>query len=1042
MNISFKENHISQIPALMLLQKLGYTYLSPDEAFELRGGKTTHVLLEPILRKQLEEINSIQVSATKTALFSAQNIENGMEALRHIPMEEGYISGSEYVYNLLTLGKTLEQSIDGDKKSFTLKYIDWKHPEKNVFHVTDEFPVSRTNINGFYRPDIVLFINGVPWCIMECKRPDIKDSLEQAISQHLRNQQEDGIRLLYVYSALLLGINTTTGVYATTATPAKFWAKWHEQFMNRDAETRHASSLQQLIGDRMPAGQDTCLYNLCRPERLMDLMFNFTIYEDGIKKIARYQQFFAIKQVMERIRQIDGGRRRGGVIWHTQGSGKSLTMVMLAQAIVLDKTIRNPKIILVTDRTDLDAQLTGIFKKCGVYVENAATGKQLVQLLESKSDAVITTIINKFETAIKRIKQPLTDLNIFVLIDEGHRSQYGEMSIQMQKTLPNACLIAMTGTPLMKKEKNTANRFGGIILPAYTVDQAIRDKAVVPILYEGRIVPQFVHEEPIDRFFEKVSEPLTEYQRADMKLKFSRADQLNQADQRIYRIAWDISEHFRANWQCTGFKAQLVCPRKTVALRHKAFLDEIGYVSSEVLITPPDDREGEDSAFGETPQSIKLFWKNMMDEHGTSKKYEKNLINRFKYSEHPEIIIVVDKLLTGFDEPKNAVMYLDRSLKEHKLFQAIARVNRICEGKEFGYVIDYYGVLKPLNDALNIYSEYDPEDVNHAFTDISQENRKLPQKHSELWDIFKHIPNKRDLEAYSQLLRHEDIRQRFYECLTAFASCLRIALSSIDFHTNTDESIINRYKEDLTMFLKLRQAVQARYSDRIDYKKYEAQIQKLINTHVESSDVKILTELTDIFDKEKFAEEVEKITGKAAKADTIASRTARHISENIEIDPAFYKKFSLMLKETIAAYEQGRIDEIEYLKKVTELKESVLSHTDSDIPAEIADNNTARAYFGLCMETLGQLRIDNEQLTMIALSIAVEMDAIIRKYALDNGKPIIDWQTKMNLIGQMKIEIEDYLIDEVKRKYDMPLSFDDIDCIIDRSVEVAKLWLR
>jgi type I restriction enzyme R subunit len=1071
-NLSFKEDHISQLPALMLLQKLGYTYLSPDEAMELRGGKTSGVLLEPILRKQLNAINSIQVSTGKTALFSSQNIENGIEAMRNIPMESGFLSGSEYVYNLLTLGKVLEQSIDGDKKSFTLNYIDWKYPENNLFHVTEEFAVTRSGMSDTYRPDIVLFVNGIPLCVIECKRPDVKDSLEQAISQQLRNQQEDGIRSLYAYSALLLSLATSSASYATTATPAKFWAKWREQFLDEQEETDYFRNIQKLVNKPLsekqkstlfssrfcyvrkyfeekelevvePTEQDRYLYSLCHPERLLDLLFNFTVYDDGVKKIARYQQYFAIKKVLERIRPIEGGKRKGGVIWHTQGSGKSLTMVMLAQAIVLDKTIRNPKIILVTDRTDLDRQITGTFRKCGIYVENATTGVKLIELLESKSDAVITTVINKFETAVKGIKNPLQYPNIFVLIDEGHRSQYGDMSIQMQKTLPNACFIAMTGTPLMKKEKSTATKFGGIILPVYTVDQAVKDGAVVPLLYEGRIVPQMVRENAIDNFFNHVSESLTDYQRADMKKKFSRADQINQAEQRIYTIAWDISTHFRDNWQGTGFKGQLVCPKKRVAIKYKEFLDQIGIVSSEVLITSPDTREGEEITYGETPNEVNAFWKRMMDEHGTPKKYETNLINRFKNSDEPEIIIVVDKLLTGFDEPRNTVMYLDRSLKEHSLLQAVARVNRVCEGKEFGYIIDYYGVLQPLNDALTIYADYDPEDLNNMFTDVSDEISKLPQKHSELWDIFKSISNKKDLEAYSQLLRQEDTRQQFYEKLTAFASCLKIALSSIVFHKENDDAQINRYKEDLSMFLKLRNAVKERYSDQFDYKKYEHQIQKLIDTHIESSEVKILTELVDIFDKERFAEEVEKITGKAAKADTIASRTSKYITENMDTDPAFYKKFSELLKETISAYEQGRIDEVEYLKKVAEHMESVLSHTDSSIPAEIAKNDTARAYYGLALETYKTLHLsDSISVENLALNTALTIDIIIRKHIIDEDKPIVDWAAKSNLIGQMKIEIEDYLIDEVKRKYEIQMSFDDMDAIIDRSVDVTKLWFR
>ncbi len=730
MNLSFKEDHISQIPALMLLEKLGYTYLTPAEALELRGDSTANVLLEPILRKQLEAINTVQVSSAKTTVFTPQNITAGVEALRNVSMEEGFMSATQTVYDLLTTGKALEQSVDGNKKSFTLQYIDWKNIENNVFHVTEEFAVSRTGMTDTYRPDIVLFVNGIPLCIIECKRPDVKDSLSQAISQHLRNQKEDGIRSLYLYSALLLAIATQSASYATTATPEKFWSKWTEQFANNEERQQYNRLLSQKVNEKLinpklfgerfgyirhhfehmydsplvPSEQDAYLYSLCRPDRLLEIMFGFTLFDSGIKKVARYQQFFAVRKTMERIRNIEGGRRKGGVIWHTQGSGKSLTMVMLAQAIVLDKNIRNPKIVLVTDRTDLDRQITATFKKCGTYVENARTGSQLVELLENKSDAVITTVINKFETAVRGIKKPLTDPNIFVLIDEGHRSQYGELGIKMNKALPNACFIAMTGTPLMKKEKSTAAKFGGMIQPVYTVDQAVKDGAVVPLLYEGRLVPQTVHSDTIDRYFDMICDWMSEEQKSDMKRKFSRADQINQGEQRIYAIAWDISQHFKNNWQGSKFKAQLVAPRKRVAILYKKFLDEIGIVASEVLITSPDTREGEEEAFGETSNIETAFWKRMMDEHGTAKRYETNLINRFKDNDKPEIIIVVDKLLTGFDEPKNTVLYLDRKLKDHTLLQAIARVNRVCDDKEFGYIIDYYGVLGELNSALDIYT--------------------------------------------------------------------------------------------------------------------------------------------------------------------------------------------------------------------------------------------------------------------------------------------------------------------------------------------------
>ncbi|MBM3405064.1 MAG: type I restriction endonuclease subunit R [Bacteroidetes bacterium] len=1065
---SFKEDHISQIPALQMLIKLGYTYLSPEKALQFRGNKTTNVILEDILRKQLKEINVRKISSKREMIFSDANIENGIQALKDMPMNEGYIAACEQAYNLLTLGKAMEQSIDGDKKSFTLQYIDWNpetFPVNNVFHVTEEYSVMRSTSKEQYRPDIVLFINGIPLCIIECKRPDMKDPIDQAISQHLRNQHEDGIRSLYVYAQCLLCLTTNEARFATNGTPEKFWSIWHEKFNNKVEEEQYRNHLlenknqslspeqkNQLFADRfkyvrsyfdalesekiLPVIQDEYLFGLCSPRRLLNLTFNHILFDNGEKKIARYQQYFAIKKAMDRIRTMEGGRRKGGVIWHTQGSGKSLTMVMLAQAIALEKSIVNPKIILVTDRVDLDEQITGTFRKCGMFVDNAATGQRLVDLLHNKSDAVVTTVINKFEAAVRKISKPLENPNIFVLVDEGHRSQHGMFNINMQKTLPNACFIAMTGTPLFKKDKNTAVKFGGII-DNYTVDQAVKDKAVVPLLYEGRHAKQVVHEKAVDDYFSLISEPLTEYQKADLKTKMSRADHLNAAEQKIYAIAWDLSLHFRNNFQhCTPFKGQLVCDRKENAIRYKSCLDDIGIITSEVLISPPDDREGEESSFGETSDKVKRFWNKMMDEHGSPKRYEKNIISRFKYQPNPEIIIVVDKLLTGFDEPKNIVLYLTRKLQGHSLFQAIARVNRVYADKDYGYIIDYYGVIEQLDDALQLYSsfeDFDLDDLGHTLTNIIDEVKKLPQAHSELWDIFKTITNKRDAEAYQQFLKDESIRVVFYDKLLAFARILKLALSSIQFHKETDVKTISRYTEDIAFFLKLRSAVLQRYSDDVDYKQYEGQIQKLIDTHVQTDDVKPITELVNIFEKERFEEEVEKTVGVAAKADKIASRTAKHISEKMEEDPAFYKKFSEMLKETIELHELGRINDAQKLKKVTEIMNAVLSHTDADIPETLEGRDVAKAFFGLAKEGLAGKFDDETVLSSIAEDISMAADEII------NQQIVVDWQIKIDVPKRMFHLIGDYLIDEVRDKYHLQMTFEEIDGIAERIVDVAKI---
>ncbi|HHH50574.1 MAG TPA: type I restriction endonuclease subunit R, partial [Saprospiraceae bacterium] len=791
---SFKEDHISQIPALHFLQNMGYTYLSPEEAKKLRGGKFSNVILQDILEEQLRKINSIQYKGERY-LYSDSNIQSGINALKEVPLQDGLIAANESIYNLLTLGKSLEQTIDGDKKSYTLQYINWKEWDKNVFHVSEEFKVQRAGSHEHYIPDIVLFVNGIPLVVIECKRPDMKEPLQQAISQHLRNQQDDGIRLLYAYSQVLMSIATNVAAYGTTVTKEKFWSRWREQFQSEKEEEKYLEEISKIKNrpledaqkeklfaeryyyvkrnfekagetERIVTEQDKYLYSICRPERLLDLTYRFIVYDAGIKKIARYQQYFAIKKSLERVRVLENGKRRGGVIWHTQGSGKSLTMVMLAQAIALDKAIKNPKIIIVTDRVDLDDQIYSTFKKCQLPVLQANTGKHLVELLNGKSDAVVTTIINKFETAAKQAKKPFRSPNIFVLIDEGHRSQHGIFSMNMEKSFPNGCFIAFTGTPLRKKEKNTASKFGGIIQPSYTIRQAVEDKAIVPLLYEGRHAVQEVNERPIDSYFSKVSEPLNKYQKADLKKKFSRADQLNIADQKVYVIAWDISEHYRDASEGTDWKGQLVCQSKVAAIKYKKYVDEIGKVSSVVLISPPDMREGEDSAYDETNDEVKRFWKSRMDEFGGSpKKYEKHIINRFKYDDDPEIIIVVDKLLTGFDAPRNTFLYITRSLREHTLLQAIARVNRVHPGKNYGFIIDYYGVLKELDEALETYSDFqdfDADDLEFTMVNILEEIKKLSQAHSELWDIFKTVSNKYDEPAYEEVLRDEAKRVEFY----------------------------------------------------------------------------------------------------------------------------------------------------------------------------------------------------------------------------------------------------------------------------------------
>lgn len=1054
---TFREDHVSQIPALQLLVNLGFTYLTPAEVMEQRGNRRSNVLLEGILSEQLRSMNRVRYKGREYP-FTEGNIYSAVQGLKDV-MFDGLIRTNEKIYDLICLGKSLQQSIDGDLKSFTLQYIDWDTPENNVFHCTAEFEVEKTGTNDTRRPDIVLFVNGIPLVVIECKSPKEKDPIKQAVSQHIRNQKGDEIPGLFIYSQLLLALSMDEAKYATAGTAMKFWSVWKEELgriekkylgelVNKplNEETRkklfkydfrnsrkHFDELEKA-GPRQVTEQDRTLYSLCRPERLLELAYRFTMYDAGEKKIARYQQYFCVKKIMDRVKELDRtGSRKGGVVWHTQGSGKSLTMVMLAKALALDPAIKTPRIVIVTDRVDLDDQIWGTFRDCGKEPEKAKSGRHLMDMLTSGKEKIIATVIDKFEAGVGVKDVSLQDDNIFVLVDEAHRTQYGPTHAKMRKVLPNACFIAFTGTPVAKKQRNTVERFGGLI-DTYTIKQAEKDKAVVPLLYEGRDAPQHVDAKQIDSWFEKLTEGLSVEQKADLKKKFASTDQLNKAEQKVACIAWDISVHYRDNWQGTGFKGQLVTQDKATALLYKKYLDDFGMVSCEVLISSPDDREGEEDIYAENKEAVIRFWKSIMEKYGTEKQYNKQLIDAFKHGDTPEIIIVVDKLLVGFDATRNAILYLTRNLKDHTLLQAIARVNRLHDGKEFGYIIDYRGVLENLDKAIDLYGSldaFDSADLEGIVTDIEVEIAKLPQRHSELWDVFKGLENKHDLESYELLLFDEVLRAQFYDKFTAFARTLAIALSSAKYLEATPQSQIDRYQKDLGFFKNLRHAVKRRYAEAIDYADYEPKIRKLIDTHIGTGEVEQITPLVNIFDEEAFAKEVEKVVEPAAKADTIAHRTQMTIHERWQEDPTFYQKFSKILQDVIDAFRAERIKALEYLAKVQEIMEAVKNRTGDDLPAALANKEIARAFFGCMKDMLERYAGNGPVVTAASVDVAIGFEA-----RLENLR-IVNWTTNTDVQNKMKTEMEELLF-ELKERLKVDISFDDMDAIMEQCLDIFK----
>jgi type I restriction enzyme R subunit len=1066
MTFNAAEKHQSQVPALQLLVALGFTPLSQEEALRLRGGRLRNVVLDDVLAEQLMLINRF----THRGREYGFDLEDAHEAMRRLKPTPDRLKGlrgtNQDIYDTLVLGTTITKSIDGDSKSYAFRYIDWERPENNAFHVTAEFPVERTASSQTRRCDIVAFVNGIPILVIENKRPT--ESPKKADSQLIGYQNEDNIPQLFHFAQLLIGMNRNEARYATVGTPRKFWQTWRDEedtdeaiapFANRVltaaekdaifsgdfAGARAYFDALAAEGDRAVTVQDRTIFALCRPDRLLDLIRRFTVFDGGIRKIARHQQFFGIRRAVETVRQHEvSGARKGGVIWHTQGSGKSLTMVMLGRALALERSIGNPRIIIVTDRDDLDRQIKDTFKSCDLEPVRATSGAHLLELVHNKAP-LVTTIINKFDTALKNSKLADDDPNIFVLVDESHRTQTGrygghsQFAARMRRLLPKACYLGFTGTPLLKKEKNTLSTFGRLI-HRYAIDEAVADGAVVPLLYEGRLVEQQVSGTVIDRWFEKISEGLTDSQKADLKRKFSRMDALAKTHQAIRAKAFDISEHYRQYWQGTGFKAQLVAPSKAAAVRFKEVLDEIGHVSSAIVISPPDENEGNEEVDQESKGLVRRFWSQMMAKYKTEEEYNRQIIDAFKGSGDPEILIVVSKLLTGFDAPRNTVLYVCKSLKEHNLLQAIARVNRLYEDggteKQFGFIVDYEGLLGELDSALTTYSAfegYEAADLAGTVHDVREEIRKLPQLHDQLWDLFKPVKNRRDMEQFEQHLADEALRHEFYARLKAFSRCLHISLSSDKLFDVFDEAKVDALKRDWKQFSELKRSVQLRYQETVDVRAFEPKIQKLLDDHVVAMPAETIIEVVNINDPDALKAVVEETgVSEASRADRIASATRRAITEKMDEDPTFYKQFSELLEETIRAYRERRLSEREYLNSVVDLASKVArKDRGQDVPESIRGDEDAQAFFGILD---GQLRTKGDSLVGgdDAAAIAQQIIDIIKSHL------IVDIWSNEVAQNNLRNAIDDYFFDVLRDEQGIDLPVEVLDDLERKIMDLAR----
>ena len=986
------ENKIQQ-NSINLLQSLGYKFISREENLKLRGGKTSEVLFREILTKKLGEINGYEYKG-KRYKFSQSSVLKAVDELAGVSLNEGLMVANERITNLLLLGTSLEENLeDGTRRSFSFKFIDFENLQNNDFYVTEEFEVSRvsqSDAQKHRRPDLVLFINGIPIVVIELKKSSV--SLENGIKQLQKEQGKDEIAHLFKYIQLTIATNGSEARYGTTGTPFKFYSVWKEQ--NGANE-----SLKDVIKDRKISALDTTLFALLSKDRLLRLIRHYILFDKGAKKVCRYQQFFAIEETLKRVSAKKEGARAGGLIWHTQGSGKSLTMVMLTK--LLKQIYPNSKIIVVTDRIDLDGQIHETFENTDITAGRASSGSDLIEKLQS-GVSVITTLVHKFEK-VQNQKVVIRDGDIFVLVDESHRTQGGDLHKAMKKALPLACYIGFTGTPLLKREKNSFAKFGGEI-HRYTIDDAVKDGAVLPLLYEGRYVGQEVLDpEGLTRKFDLISRELGDEAKRDLQQKWARFERVASSEQRLELIAVDINEHIKKTLKKSGFKAMLATQRKYDAIKYHEIFEEFGEIKSAYVISSNEHEELE----GGNKEYIAKAWQETIKGYGSEEEYLKHVKDEFVYGNEIDLLIVVDKLLTGFDAPRASTLYIDKQLKEHNLLQAIARVNRLYDGKDYGYIIDYRGLLGELDQALTSYaslSGFDPEDITGAVIDVRSEIIKAKTYYTHLDDLFSSVKFKDDLESYVAVLEDVQKRDDFKEWLSQFARAFKLALSSEKIYDILSEEDIKTYKQRVKFYNELRKAVQLRYHEACDFGKYEVQMQKLLDTYVSAKEVNELTKLVNIFETE-FDDEVQRVEGKNAKADTIISAVSAVVKEKMDSNPAFYKSIAQQIQDIIDEYKAKRLSEEEKLAKAKLLKDLItgaLKPNEDRYPKEFNGKKILFAIYDNLLDILGDVGLVNVE--VVARNLSVKFYEIYEKAS---KKP--EWHKNKDVENEITSQMEDAL---------------------------------
>lgn len=959
MNKPGESERASQNRIVQLFQssELGYRYLGDWQEREGNSNIEEALLAEHLTRRGYSQA---QINKAVYELSAAATNFS----------EDSLYTTNKNVYRLLRYGVKVKLSAGENYQ--TIPLFDWEHPLNNDFAIAEEVTIQGSKEK---RPDIVIYINGIALGVIELKRGSTE--IGEGIRQNITNQQERFIRDFFSTVQLLFAGNDTEGLrYGTIGTEAKYYLNWKE-----DVE-----DTSRLVIDKY-------LIKMCNKDRLIDLLHNFVLFDGGIKKLPRVHQYFGIKAAQQFV-----SRYEGGIIWHTQGSGKSIAMVLLTQWVLENNP--NARVVVLTDRIELDKQIRGVFNAAGESVEQVKSGKDLMAQLALPKPRLLCSLIfkfgkkasdkRKFNEFIKELEANPVQVSgeLFVLVDECHRTQSGKLHKTMKVMLPKAVFIGFTGTPLLKADKKTSQQVFGRYIHTYKFNEGVEDKIILDLMYEARDVDQWISSERrVEEWFEAKTRGLNDFQKSEIKKKWGTMQKVLSSRSRMDRIVMDIVHDFDTKPVISDERGNAILVASSIyeASRYFDLFQKTTFKGKCALITSYSPHHGdvttEDTGANSDTDKEALYnlyqdlLKDVQPDGNKSKVETYEDRAKQKFIEEPanmKLLIVVAKLLTGFDAPSCTYLYIDKKMQDHGLFQAICRTNRLNgEEKEFGYIVDYQDLFNQVGEAISVYtSDLDTEDFDLDEIDITLKDRlaegkkRLDNALEAIALLCEPVPAPKDKVDYqryfcgnteiAEALKATELRRnQLYKNTVALIRAYANIADEMEEAGYTVREIAG-IKREIDHYLKLREEIRMASKETLDLKDYEADMRHLIDTYIQAADPETISpfgglSLLEIISSEGVQAAIDSLPkgnrgSQGAIAETIERNVRSTIIKEHDIDPAYFEKMGRLLDELIRLRREKAISYEEYLRRIEELAKQTNAGRSDDTPTAM-DTSGKRALY-------------------------------------------------------------------------------------------------